>query len=128
MATSNDYIATLKARLKDLDREHKRLDAEQRDVENILKRLGVELSSEFVATVTLKKKSSAKKSNTSMLIIEYVREHPGCQIVQVVDALENKVETQSKNKRKLIRATMATLKKRERLTVTPLGTVIVSGE
>ena len=115
IAVSQEYIASLRSRLIEIKQARKGLDFEERAIERLLLLHDVRpgtSGSESSARKRAKKVGGIKRPNTSALIRQHVRNHPGCSAGDVVRALIDAIETTSKKPRRYLRSAVETLVKR----------------
>lgn len=116
ISVSPEYITSLRARLLEIKQARKGLDVEEHTIGRLLRLHDVTPGTNGSAATPKKKTKRVggiKKSNTSEMIREHVRNHPGCTAGDVVRALIDKIETDSKKPRRYLRSAVETLVKRK---------------
>ena len=129
MPTDAEVVTVLRGKLKAIEAEIAALEAKKRGLKDTLSLFSP------VADIPLEPLrglaemlADPNRTTTSDMILEYVREHPGCKIVDVLDALQDKIDTTSANPRKVVRSVAASLEKRGKLRIAPMGEMMLLEE
>ncbi len=115
IAVTSEYLAALQARLRQIDEAHRGLEVERESIKRLLKLHGMSVNGGVPMAHRPAKRVGGVAVSVSQQLLNYVRDHDGCQTLDVVNAFADNVTTTSKDPRRYVRSVVDTHIKRGKI-------------